>query len=130
MALSGCMPQAVGGGKCIFAFISNSFGSDERASLLARSWREQTSILSHHHRRAALAFVAGPLLLTTHDRRNGDDPGEDEHGYWGATEQQTGLRAYGKGITTHNSPCRGRFGQSPDGAGVTPEAARMTAWMG
>ena len=26
--------------------------------------------------------------------------------------------------------CRGRAGQSPDGAGVTPAAARLTAWRG
>jgi hypothetical protein len=70
LSLPGGMPKAVGACKCIFVFIFNGFGSDERVSLLIRLWREQLSVLSHHHRRDALAFVLGPLLLTTHDGSN------------------------------------------------------------
>jgi aromatic-L-amino-acid/L-tryptophan decarboxylase len=65
--LPGYTPKAVGTCTRIIAFLSNGFSRQKRACLLARSWREQTSHLSHHRHRAPLAFVSGPLLLTALD---------------------------------------------------------------
>jgi hypothetical protein len=58
-------PKAVGACKHISAFLSTSFGSGERVSLIVRLWQAQRSVLSHHHRRDAGAFVLAPLLLTS-----------------------------------------------------------------